>query len=76
MCLGELGEVVVAGAEGAEVALPGGRRTTVSLMVLGGPVEVGDWLVCHAGFALERVSHDEAREATRIRTGVRTEEEP
>lgn len=64
MCLGELAEVVAVGPnDTAEVSTSGGLSATVSLMVLGEPVEVGDRLVVHAGFALERVTEEEAREA-------------
>jgi hydrogenase expression/formation protein HypC len=75
MCLGELAEVVGLDGERAEVATSGGRRTTVSLMVLAEPVAVGDWVVVHAGFALERVSPAEAQEAERIRSAGDDEEE-
>jgi hydrogenase expression/formation protein HypC len=68
MCLGELAEVITVGTgDTAEITSSGGRRATVSLMVLGETVEAGDWLVVHAGFALEKVGYDEAHEAARIR---------
>ena len=74
MCLGELGEVVRVDGDTAEVVGGTGRRTTVSLMTLDQPVAAGDWLVVHAGFALERVSPAEAEEAARIRAASSTEE--
>ncbi|WP_151084225.1 HypC/HybG/HupF family hydrogenase formation chaperone [Nocardioides cynanchi] len=67
MCLGELVEVVAVAGATAEVTRSDGRRGTVSLMALGEPVAVADWLVVHAGFALDRITHDEAQEAARIR---------
>jgi hydrogenase expression/formation protein HypC len=75
VCLGELAEVVRADADTAEVTSHQGRRSTVSLMVLAEPVAVGDWLVVHAGFALERVTPAEAQEAARIRAAAGAEEE-
>ena len=77
MCLGELGTVlrVDHAADTAEVDF-GGRRTPVSLMVLDHPVAAGDWVVVHAGFALERLSAAEAHEAARIRATTGAEEEP
>ena len=74
MCLGEMGEVVRVDAGTAEVVTGAGRRTTVSLMTLDLPVAAGDWLVVHAGFALERVTPAEAEEAARIRATSSTEE--
>ena len=74
MCLGELVEVVHVGPATAEVTR-GGRRVTVSLLTLEDPVAVGDWLVVHAGFALERVTPAEAHEAARIRAANGPEEE-
>jgi len=76
MCLGELAEVVQVDVDDtAEVTTSRGRRATVSLMVLDEPVEIGDWLVVHAGFAVERVTAAEALEATRIRAAIAPEEE-
>jgi hydrogenase expression/formation protein HypC len=74
MCLGELVEVVRVGADTAEV-LREGRRLTVSLLVLEEPVVAGDWLVVHAGFALERLTSAEAQEAALIRAATGSEEE-
>jgi hydrogenase expression/formation protein HypC len=74
MCLGELVEVVRVGADTAEV-LREGRRLTVSLLVLEEPVVAGDWLVVHAGFALERLTPAEAQEAALIRAATGSEEE-
>jgi hydrogenase expression/formation protein HypC len=67
MCLGELAEVVGVGAGDTVEVDYGGRRATVSLLVLGEPAAVGDWVVVHAGFVLERVTPEEAQEAVRIR---------
>jgi len=76
MCLGELAEVVQVDVDDtAEVTTSRGRRATVSLMVLDEPVEIGDWLVVHAGFAVERVTAAEALEATRIRAAIAPEDE-
>jgi hydrogenase expression/formation protein HypC len=74
MCLGELGEVVRVGADGTVEVTSGGRQASVSLMVLGEPVAVGDWLVVHAGFALERLTPEEAEEAALLRAAGGQEE--
>jgi hydrogenase expression/formation protein HypC len=71
MCLGELGEVVRVLAP-AEVEVRVGPRTgVVSLLTLAGPEPVapGDWLLVHSGYALARLTAQEAADAQRIREG-------
>jgi len=67
MCLGELAEVVDVSAATARVS-GGGRIRSVSLLTLTEPVTPGDWVVIHSGFALARLTADEAREAIALRT--------
>ena len=67
MCLGELAEVIDVGTENAMVS-GDGRTRTVSLLTLTDPVTPGDWVVIHSGFALARLTAEEAREATALRT--------
>ena len=67
MCLGELAEVIEVGAANALVSGGGGTRT-VSLLTLTDQVAPGDWVVIHSGFALARLTAEEAREATALRT--------
>ena len=75
MCLGELVEVVRLGADTAEVTRDG-RHLTVSLLVLDERVVAGDWLVVHAGFALERLTPAQAQEAILIRAAADSQEGP
>jgi hydrogenase expression/formation protein HypC len=42
----------------------------VSLLVLDVPVSAGDWVVCHSGFALSRVSAEQARDAAALRATI------
>ena len=67
MCLGELAEVIEVGTQDALVS-GGGRSRTVSLLTLTDPVLPGDWVVIHSGFALARLTAEQAREATALRT--------
>ena len=67
MCLGELAEVIDVSTLNALVS-GGGRARTVSLLTLTDPVTPGDWVVIHSGFALARLTAEEAREATVLRT--------
>jgi len=66
MCLGELAEVIDVGTENAMVS-GDGRTRTVSLLTLTDPVTPGDWVVIHSGFALARLTAEEASEATALR---------
>jgi hydrogenase assembly chaperone HypC/HupF len=66
MCLGFPGHVVelVEGCEGqlALVDVVGARRK-VNVGMLDDPVQPGDWVLVHMGFAVERVDADEAQRA-------------
>ena len=73
MCLGEVGRVVGVDAGAAEV-LVGSRIRTVSLLTLDDPVGVDDWVHIHSGFALARLTAEQAREAEQIRTITTPEE--
>ncbi|HYN67585.1 MAG TPA: HypC/HybG/HupF family hydrogenase formation chaperone [Ornithinibacter sp.] len=67
MCLGEVAQVVALGPDSSAVVRSRQRTATVSLLTLDEPVAPGDWVVCHSGFALGRVTAEEATEATAIR---------
>ena len=67
MCLGEVAQVVRLGPGSSALVRSAQRTATVSLLTLAEVVAPGDWVVCHSGFALARVSAEEAAEATAIR---------
>jgi hydrogenase assembly chaperone HypC/HupF len=69
MCLGEVGQVLDVSPAGVVEVRVGELVRTVLLLTLEAPVSTGDWLLVHSGFALRRLSADEAREAQRIRGG-------
>lgn len=75
MCLGELGRVLVVSAGSADVQV-GERVRTVSLLTLDDPVASGDWVQIHSGFALARLTAEEAAEAEQIRSLTDSEEQP
>lgn len=54
-------EEVIPETEMAVVNMYGTRLEHVSLMLLQDPVEVGDYLIVHAGFAIHRVDEAEAQ---------------
>lgn len=68
MCLGELAQVVELAPGPTALVRRQERTTTVSLLTLGEAVAPGDWVVCHSGFALSRVTQEEATEAAAIRS--------
>ena len=67
MCLGMVCQAVA--VLDGEVALvrSGDRELPASLLALDGPVAPGDWLMVHAGFALGRLTAQQAEEALAIR---------
>lgn len=67
MCLGELGEVLHLVGDSAALVRSQARTVTVSLLTLDDAVAPGDWVVCHSGFALSRLTPEEARDAAAIR---------
>lgn len=72
MCLGEVAEVLQLLPGPRALVRSDARTATVSLLALDGTVAVGDWVVCHSGFALNRVTAHEAHEAIATR-GLQTE---
>ena len=71
MCLGIPGQVIeVVDREGglAKVDISGVRREISVALVdePSAPVEPGDWVLIHVGFALARIDEDEARETLEL----------
>ncbi len=64
MCLGLPGRVVEIrpGSDVAQVEVAGVVRE-INIGLLDGPFVAGDYILIHSGFALERMSPDDAREA-------------
>ena len=71
MCLSEVGRVVEVDAARHSVAVDSGDRVvSVSTVTLGldSPApEIGDWLVIHTGFAVERIGEAAATDILRAR---------
>ena len=59
MCLGFPGKIEERDEFSARVDIAGTKRD-VSLMMLPDEVEVGDWVMVHAGFAISRMDPEEA----------------
>ena len=60
MCLGVPAKILEIRDSAAVVEL-GAVRREISVMLLD-DVSVGEWVIVHAGFAIEKLSEDEARE--------------
>ena len=67
MCLGEVAQVVQLGPDATALVRSPVRTTAVSLLTLDDAVAPGDWVLCHSGFALARVTPEQAAEAIAIR---------
>ena len=60
MCLGVPAKVVERNGDAAVVEL-GGVRREISLMLLD-DISVGEWVIVHAGFAIEKLSEEAAEQ--------------
>ncbi|WP_062460749.1 HypC/HybG/HupF family hydrogenase formation chaperone [Demequina soli] len=68
MCVGTIAKVVEVHKDGRAVVEDHGRRQLVlEMTVSDDDITVGDWVVVQSGFALERISEAEARDALAIR---------
>ena len=64
MCLGIPGQIVEVGRERPDLAtvdIAGVRREIDVSLLVDDPVEPGEWVLVHVGFALSRIDADEAR---------------
>lgn len=73
MCLGLTCRVEAVPDPDWAVVSAGVRTLRVSLLTLEEPVQPGDWVLAHAGFALARLTEEQALEALALREPVREE---
>lgn len=67
MCLGlpaQVIEVSPAHPDLVRVDVTGAQRTINAGLLAGEQLAAGDWVLVHSGFALERLTEEEARDAT------------
>lgn len=74
MCLAIPCEIVQIRDKMATIELSGIRRE-VSLLLLPEDVSVGDYVLVHAGFAIQKVDREAAEEALRLITGFTESED-
>jgi len=60
MCLGVPAKILETG-DGAAIVEVGGVRREISVMLID-DVCVGEWVIVHAGFAIEKLSEEEAEQ--------------
>lgn len=70
MCLGIPAQIVEPPADGLARADVGGVRREISVALLDGVVEPGDWVLIHVGFALNRIDEEEARATIALLEGL------
>jgi hydrogenase expression/formation protein HypC len=64
MCLGLAGEIVAMLPEHKDLAtanVMGAQRTVNIGLIAGEEIKPGDWVLIHAGFAISKMSADEAK---------------
>lgn len=69
MCLGIPGQILEFSADQPHVAIvdvAGARREVNTGLFEGEDLHIGEWILVHMGFVLERMSEDEARNALRF----------
>jgi hydrogenase expression/formation protein HypC len=69
MCVGVPMEVVSRDGDNIIAEIDGVRREA-SLMILGDEVQVGDYVIVHAGFAISLLDKEEALETLELMRGV------
>ncbi|MCP4716415.1 MAG: HypC/HybG/HupF family hydrogenase formation chaperone [Deltaproteobacteria bacterium] len=62
MCIGFPGKILSINEENFAIIDIGGTQREICLDVVDEDVAVGDYVICHAGFALHRVDEDLAHE--------------
>lgn len=67
MCLGLVCQAAAVLDGDVALVRTGARDVRVSLLTLDEPVAPGDWLMVHAGFALARLTEQQAVEALAMR---------
>jgi hydrogenase expression/formation protein HypC len=63
MCLGIPGRIVNAGKGDLAAVEVAGVVRDINLSLLDGPFEPGDYILIHSGFALERMTAEQAADA-------------
>ena len=74
MCVGVPMQVISIDGDDI-VAETDGVRRSASLMLLGDEINIGDFLIIHAGFAISKLDETEARETLQLMREAFSEED-
>jgi len=66
MCIGFPGKIISIDEENLAVIDIGGTQREVCLDIVNEDVAVGDYVICHAGFAIHKVDDAAAQEKLRL----------
>ncbi len=62
MCIAFPGKILTIDEDNFAVIDISGTRREVSLDIVDEPVAVGDYVICHAGYAIQRIDEEVAQE--------------
>lgn len=63
MCIGFPGKIISINKDNYAVVDIGGTRREVCLDIIDEPVGLGDYVICHVGFAIHKVDEKYAKES-------------
>ncbi len=66
MCIAFPGKIISINENNVAVLEIGGTRREACLDIVDEEVGIGDYVICHAGFAIHKVDFDEAQERLRL----------
>jgi hydrogenase expression/formation protein HypC len=62
MCIAFPGKILAIDQDNVAIIDISGTRREVSLDIVDEPVTVGDYVICHAGYAMQRIDEEAAQE--------------
>ncbi len=62
MCIAFPGKILAIDQDNIAIIDISGTRREVSLDIVDEPVTVGDYVICHAGYAMQRIDEEVAQE--------------
>ncbi|OPY05677.1 MAG: Hydrogenase isoenzymes formation protein HypC [Syntrophus sp. PtaB.Bin001] len=63
MCIAFPGKILTIDEDNFAVIDISGTRREVCLDIVDEPVSIGDYVICHAGYAIHRIDEESARES-------------
>jgi hydrogenase expression/formation protein HypC len=66
MCIAFPGKIISINDDNCATIDVGGTKLETRLDIVNEEVKTGDYVICHAGFALQKVDYDEAQERLKL----------